>query len=332
MRNVKRLLGLALGTALLVALPASAFAQSELWLTSTLGQAMFRGDFRETYYPDQRVRGQGTELRIFESRLGLTSPLWQNSSDELTIAGSARFQDLDTGDTHAVLPATGVPLPAELWEIKFGPTYRHKFENGWIAGANLTVGSASDEPFASLDEVTVRATAFLRVPQGERNAWLFTLNYSNYSEYFAGLPIPGIDYIYSPSDRFTLVLGFPFNMLEWRPLEKLTVQLVYQPVRTVKARLTYELFRPLRVYAGFDWDDDWYLRADRHVKSHRLFYYEKRLTGGIRFDLRHVGFELSGGYAFDRFYFEGESYKHRNENRIDVHNGPFVIGKIMLRF
>src|SRR6266852_8307246 len=97
-------------------------------------------------------------------------------------------------------------------------------------------GSASDEPFASLDEVTVRATAFLRVPQGARNAWLFTLNYSNYSEYFAGLPIPGIHYVHSPSDRFTLVLGFPFNMLEWRPLEKLTVQLIYQPVRTVKAR------------------------------------------------------------------------------------------------
>jgi len=45
-----------------------------------------------------------------------------------------------------------------------------------------------------------------------------------------------------------------------------------------------------------------------------------------------VGFELSGGYAFDRFYFEGESYKHRNENRIDIHDGPFVVGKIMLRF
>jgi hypothetical protein len=194
------------------------------------------------------------------------------------------------------------------------------------------VGSASDEPFASLDEVTVRGTAFLRVPQGERNAWLFTLNYSNYSEELAGLPIPGINYVYSPSDRFTLVIGFPINMMEWRPIEKLTVQLIYLPVRTARARLTYQLFRPLRVYAGFDWDHDWYLRADRDVKSHRLFYYEKRLTGGLRFDLRHVGFELSGGYAFDRFYFEGERYKNRNENRIDVHDGPFVVGRIMLRF
>jgi hypothetical protein len=92
------------------------------------------------------------------------------------------------------------------------------------------------------------------------------------------------------------------------------------------------VFRPLRVHAGFDWDNDWYLRADRQQTSHGLFYYEKRLTGGIRFDLKHVGFEVSGGYAFDRFYFEGYSYSHRNENRIDIHNGPFVIGKVGVRF
>jgi len=195
MRYAKHLLVLALGTTLLFGLPASLFAQAE-WLSPKLGELMFRGDFRETYYPEERVRGQGTDLRIIEHRLSLTSPLWQNSSDALSVSGSVRFQDLDA---HAVLPATGVALPGELWEVKFGPTYRHKFENGWIAGANLMVGSASDQPFASLDEV-------------------------------------------------------------------------------------------------------------------------------------HVGFEVSGGYAFDRFYFEGDGYSNRNENRIDVRNGPFVVGRVSVRF
>jgi hypothetical protein len=45
-----------------------------------------------------------------------------------------------------------------------------------------------------------------------------------------------------------------------------------------------------------------------------------------------VGFEVSGGYAFDRFYFEAEKYSDRNNNRIDIHSGPFVIGKISVRF
>jgi hypothetical protein len=325
------LLVILLTAALSVLVPAGAFAQ-EQWLTPTLGQLQPRADLRETYYPDERVRQQGTELKIFEERGGLFFPIWQNATDELSFSGSVRYQELDTGNTPAILPGAQVQLPGDLWEIKFGPTYRHKFDNGWIAGLNVTVGSASNRPFHSIDEVTARATAFLRVPQGERNAWIFTLNYSNYSEYFAGLPVPGIDFLYSPNDKFTLVFGFPFTSLEWKPFEKLTLQINYVPVRTVIARVTYEIFQPLRVWAGFDWDDDWYLRANRTDTGDRLFYYEKRITGGIRFDLRHVGFEVSGGYAFDRFYFEGNDYHDRNENRIDIHSGPFVIGKISLRF
>ena len=331
MRQSGGLLVLILAAALSVLLPAGVAAQ-EQWLTPTLGQLQLRADFRETYYPNERVRQQGTELKIFEERVGLFFPIWQNATDELSFSGSVRYQDLDTGDTPAILPGGQVQLPGDLWEIKFGPTYRHKFDNGWIAGLNVTVGSASNRPFHSMDEVTARATAFLRVPQGERNAWIFTLNYSNYSEYFAGLPVPGIDFLYSPNDNFTLVFGFPFTSLQWKPFEKLTVQINYVPVRTVIAKVTYEIFQPLRVWAGFDWDDDWYLRANRNDSGDRLFYYEKRITGGIRFDLRHVGFEVSGGYAFDRFYFEANDYHDRNENRIDIHSGPFIIGKISLRF
>jgi hypothetical protein len=330
-RQLRGLLVILLAAALSVLVPAGARAQ-EQWLTPTLGQLQLRADFRETYYPDERVRQQGTELKIFEERGGLFFPIWQNATDELSFSGSVRYQELDTGNTPAILPGGQVQLPGDLWEIKFGPTYRHKFDNGWIAGLNVTVGSASNRPFHSMDEVTARATAFLRVPQGERNAWIFTLNYSNYSEYFAGLPVPGIDFLYSPNDNFTLVFGFPFTSLEWKPFEKLTVQINYVPVRTVIAKVTYEIFQPLRVWAGFDWDDDWYLRANRTDTGDRLFYYEKRITGGIRFDLRHVGFEVSGGYAFDRFYFEGDKYSERNDNRIDIHSGPFVIGKISLRF
>jgi len=41
----------------LLVVPAGAVAQ-EQWLTPTLGQLQLRADFRETYYPDERVRQQ----------------------------------------------------------------------------------------------------------------------------------------------------------------------------------------------------------------------------------------------------------------------------------
>ena len=52
----------------------------------------------------------------------------------------------------------------------------------------------------------------------------------------------------------------------------------------------------------------------------------------MRFDLRHFFAELNGGWAFDRFYFEGESYSDRRENRIDVGDGPWGAFRVGLRF
>ena len=318
-----------LGLAAVLCVPAASEGQLETMMSPELGKVMPRAEYRFSFWPERPVVGQSTDFSVTQHRVTFTTPLVQDARDEWSLGGRVR---LDEFDTHAHLPDTGGRLPTELWDIRLEPGYRHRFDNGWVASGNVSVGSASDKPFASEDELVVRAMGFLRVPQGERNAWLFTLNYTNYSEFFGGFPVPGIDFLYSPNDDFTLVFGFPFTYLEWKPFEKLTLQMSYTPVRTVKAKVTYEVFRPLRVYAGFDWDDDWYLRADRTRTNDRLFYYEKRLTGGIRFDLRHVGFEVSGGYAFDRFYFEAEKYRDRNNNRIDIHSGPFVIGKISLRF
>jgi hypothetical protein len=268
---------------------------------------------------------------MVQHRVALFTPLWQDPTDELTFGASVRFEDFDT---RAHMPGLSDRFPTELWDIRLTPTYRHRFENGWIGGVSVTVGSASDEPFNSIHEIVARGFAFLRVPQGERNAWIYSLSYSNFQETLGfNVPIPGIAYLYSPSEKFTALIGFPFSSIEARPIDKLTIQLSYLPLREVHARVTYELFRPLRIYAGFDWDNEFHLRANRGDKDDRLFYYDKTVRLGVRFDLRHVGFEVAGGYTFDRFYFEGESYSDRRHgNRIEVDDGPFAVARISVRF
>lgn len=320
---------LALALAIVLAAPGPAWAQAELWLTPTLGKLMSRSEYGLTFYPEERVSGQPTDFAVTQHRLSLSAPLGQDARDEWSVAASLRLQEIDS---LAVLPDTGERFPGELWDARFGVTYRHRFES-WIAGGNLTVGSASDEPFASEDELIVRATGFLRVPSGERHAWFFTLNYSNHQDLFAGLPVPGLAYVYVPSERLQAIVGVPFTSVRFSPLEKTTLELTYAPIRRVRARATYQVFQPLRVYAGFDWDSEFHLRAGRGDDDDRLFYYEKRLTTGLRFDLRHFGVEVAGGYAFDRFYFEGETYSdRRRENRIDVADGPFMTVRASARF
>jgi hypothetical protein len=324
-------LTLGIGLLLLAATRVSAQSEIQSWADATLGKLIPRADYRFTHYSAEPVEGQGTDLQRSEHAFSLSAPLLQDSRNEWTVSAGVTLQDLDT---RAILPDTGERFPDELWDVRLGSAYRHKFDNGWIGGLSLTVGSPSDRPFASWDEMLVRAITMVRVPQGERNAWLFSLIYATDQEVLGlrGVPVPGIAYVYVPSERFRAVIGVPFTSVEVRPLEKLILEAQYFPVRRVRARATYVLFRPLRLYVGFDWDNDHYFRADRPDKDDRLFYYEKRVTGGVRLDLRHVGFQVLGGYAFDRFYFEGEDYSDRHHNRLDIGSGPFVAAGVAVRF
>ena len=311
--------------------PAAAQAELLQWVDPTLGKTMGRGDYRIQFYSDERVEGQNTRLDLTQHNVTLVTPLFQNSTHEFAMSARLRYQDYDTA---ARLPDSGQRLPDELFDARAGLSYRHKFANEWILGGSLTVGSASDKPFHSEDELSVRASALLRVPSGQRNAWLYSLTYASDVEIFnmRHIPIPGIAYLYAPSDMFKAVIGFPFMSVEYKPFETLTLEAAYFPVRTVRARATWAIFRPLRVFVGFDADHDTYYLADRGDKNDQLFYYEKRITGGMRFDLRHVGVEITGGYVFDRFYFEGERYSERNENRFNVDDGTFISGRLSFRW
>jgi hypothetical protein len=323
---------LVLAVAVLALRPLPAAAQSELqaWLTPEFGKLMPRSDYRFTFYPERKVEDQQANFGMSEHRVSFFTPIYQDTTNEFAFSARALYQDIDT---TARFPEAGGRFPSELWDVAAGLSYRHKFDNGWNGGIALTVGSASDEPFNSVDEMYFRLVTMVRVPSGERNSWIFTLIYASDEQIFGQkLPIPGIAYAWVPSDNFTALIGFPFSFIRYKPFEKLTLDAEYYPFWTVRTRATWEIARPLRAYVGFQWDSDHFYRADRDDKDDKIFYREMRIYAGARFDLRHVGFEVIGGYAFNRFYFEGEGYSDRNDNRFDVGDAPFVVGRLYLRF
>ena len=172
----------------------------------------------------------------------------------------------------------------------------------------------------------------MRVPAGEKNAWLFLLNYSNNRELLPNVPIPGIAYHYRPDERLNVLAGVPMTKIWWEPLERLTIDASYFVPRNVRAQVSYALLESLRLHAGFDWTSQRFFRHDRQDNDNRLSYYEKRLALGARWDIReNVWLDLAGGWAFDRFWFEGEDYGDRGDNRLDLSDGPFVRLQLGLR-
>jgi hypothetical protein len=179
----------------------------------------------------------------------------------------------------------------------------------------------------------IAATGFLRIPVRERDAWILLLNYSSNREFLNHIPLPGLGYYWEPSDSFSALVGTGFFTLQYRPTEKLGLMATYTPLRTVDARITYQIFRPVRLWANFDWTNERSFRAGRADPDDRLFYYEKRVRLGATIGLaRWVYVDLAVGYSFDRFYFEGEGYDDRGHNRIDIRGGPFVAARLGVRF
>ena len=83
----------ALATAALVlgrAAPVAAQAELLQWVDPTLGKIMGRGDYRVTFYSDERVEGQNTRLDLTQHNFTLVTPLFQDSSDEWSVSARLR--------------------------------------------------------------------------------------------------------------------------------------------------------------------------------------------------------------------------------------------------
>jgi hypothetical protein len=286
--------------------------------------------YQLSVYPAEEVTGQSADLRLTQHNASFSLPLAQNPQNEWTFTTTLRGEQINTS---AILPDTQEAFPESLWDLRFGPRYRHRFENGWIGGGSLSVGSASDKLFHSMDETELQVTLFTRIPRGERNAWFALLTYSNNREILNGIPIPGVGYWYEPSPRYRVIIGIPFAFIQMKPIRDVSIELSYLPVRFVHAKASYHLLRSLLFYVGFDWRNESYFRADRPDKEDRLFYYEKQVGAGLRWEIyKHAFGELGAGYGFDRFYFEGEKYDDRDKNRLAVENGPFLSVRVGFRF
>lgn len=291
------------------------------FMSPDVGHAPLRTDYRFTWFTPEPVSNQPTRLGYFRQDLTLSCPIWHcETTDEILAHLNVRNEFFQT---HAILPDTGQAFPADLWNIRVGSSYRHLFDNGWITGGSVNFGSASDRPFHSIGEMTVGLNAFLRVPQGDHNAWLFSLAYSPTAE--LPFPIPMAAFVWQPSEAFRVNLGLPFQLM-WRPTDDLAIDLSYMLLTTIHARTTYRLGRAFSIYVAYASETEGYFLAYRVSDNDRFFNVDQRVTGGLQYHFsRKAMLDLSSGYVFDHYFFEGHNIRSGTQfNRVDVGDGPFV--------
>ncbi|MGH9206007.1 MAG: DUF6268 family outer membrane beta-barrel protein, partial [Acidimicrobiales bacterium] len=164
------------------------------------------------------MSGQATDLGLVRENLYVGMPVWRDGSDALMLRAGVSN---DHFSTDAILPDTHRPFPTDLWNVNLGVNYTHKFDNGWTGGLMTSVGSASDQPFHGIREMTYGLGATLQIPVwNDRDKWTLGLMYSPSGT--LNFPIPIVSYSWNPSDSFHLNIGLPFAMM-WKPLDDLTI-------------------------------------------------------------------------------------------------------------
>jgi hypothetical protein len=270
--------------------------------------------------PSETVINQPTQLSLIGGGFDYEMPIWMTETNDVSFLGGTHLTSLDTG---AILPDSNVPLPHKFWDIRFGPAYRHKFNNKWVLGAMFEMGSASDEPFANYKNLTIMTNAFLRIPAKKHDSWIILLNYMNNREYLPHIPLPFGGYFMNRK-KLRAFFGIPLA-LNIFPENKVSFELFYAPIAVVKAKVKTKVSKSVSFITGFNWNNYRYFRDGRTDKKDRLFYYEKRIYGGIEIapDMRAKA-TLRVGYSFNRNLFESQSFWDRDYNRINVKAGPYA--------
>jgi len=296
--------------------------------SETVGNTSPEIVFSNRGYFRSEVSDSPKKLGMQHYALDAAIPVRQRQGeDDFSVLGHFHLLDLQTA---AVLPDRKEPLPTAIYDPGLGFRYRLRLEERSVAGASLMVNSPGDHPFEDFRDVDISATAFLTRPAGEKDSWIFFLNYASQREFLPHVPLPGAAYQHFISPGNFVFVGIPFCVVRAEPVkDTFWFAASYFLVTQVEVQANWRVGRlgngPVTLFGNFDWSNDGYYRKNRHDDDQRLFYYEKRIGGGVRWDLSEAAFlELLGGFSFDRFLFEGEDYGDRDDNRIDLQAVPFL--------
>lgn len=277
--------------------------------------------FAAIWMPGQQVQGQASDLGLTGFQANLALPVRIAPDGRRIWLATSGFEHLQIG-TAAILPDSLVAVPQELWKINVGTMHLREFDNGWGGGGMLSVGTASDRPFADLREMTMTSLAFLNVPRGLRDAWNFSLFYSPTSQ--IPFPIPGAAYVWRPNDRFTANIGVPFS-LRYQPTEAWTFSADYRPLTAVNLRASRSLGADWSLYARYEVVNETYWLAERTNSQDRLYLFDQRAALGLDRKLpAGFSFDVSAAYVFDRRIFQAESFSGSRSDVLSISPGAAI--------
>jgi hypothetical protein len=233
------------------------------------------------------------------------------------------FLDLDTR-----FPA----LPDQLVDQSIAVAMPVAKFGDWIVGASVGVGYAGDRPFADGDAWYGKGTLSVFRLFNESDALVFALDYDGNRTILPDVPLPGVAYTKRVARDFFFVVGLPVTSVEWRPDDRLRVEVVYSVPDSFDASAGYRVGRFLTVLGNLENRREAFSIDGLPANHDRLLFQQRRAEIGLRWEpKKDVMFNLAGGYAFGQEFSTG--FDSRKTDLVaDVSDEPYVRLGVDIRF
>lgn len=264
------------------------------------------------------------------TRTSLVLQPWQSATQELTVSGSWTQTVIDSDRSFP----DGPPLPDRLRELRLGAVYRHVDAGGRILG--LAVGSRTTDrnPFTSGEGTALSATAFYRMPL-ERDAWVFSLTYTESSAILGGIPLPGVLYQWRPQPTLTALLGLPVTAVIWRPTPRASLDAFVSVFGTSRVTASYAPLAEqpwLRTSLSAAYGGETFGWPEQLDEDDRVIFRAARISLGVDAIAGPMGrIGIGGGWQFARAVVLGESLFDRTTT-LHLEPGLVLTASGMLRF
>ena len=278
--------------------------------------------------PPSRSPASRPTWACFRQELSLFAPIFHDGPDTAAVGLGIRNTIFST---DAILPTSRRPFPDQLWDIEAGLAYAHQWDNGWTTGADVSAGSASDKPFTEGNTLVASLALYTAFPTVGRDAWILGLSYSPTSDF--PYPLPIVAYYWEPNENLQIGHRAAF-FVRWRFLPEwvLTACGCRSGRSRPRSRGTMRT-GGARPYAAFDWSNESYLLGEPAGRPGPFIRTRSGSTAGCSSTCRtELRLDLSAGYVFDRFYFQGKKYADRDRDRVNVGSGPFFAVQLRLQF
>jgi hypothetical protein len=193
----------------------------------------------------------------------------------------------------------------------------------WKGGLSVGVGYAGNSPFGESDAYYAKSTLVLGKKMGEKTNLAFVLDYDGNRTIYPDVPLPGIAYVRQYDEHISFTLGVPLTSVTWRPNEATMIEVTWQLVDQVDARIEHKLAGDLTVFGNFERRQEAF-SVDGLSRNDRLLFEQRRIEAGIRWQpWEHTSFTAAGGYAFSSDFSIG--FDQRKSDKVaDVSDEPYV--------